>query len=204
MAAVDPIGSATLCDALDGRGAISTLVAQTPGRHVEGPAHTVSLIPGDNLVLHFAIAECQPGEILVAFGAGGAHFGIFGEILAQAALERGVVALITDGRVRDIARIRSMGLAVWSAGTSPRKAAKELPGNRREPVVLGDTLVSHGDHVIADDDGVVVAPRAVRDTALQRAGRIFQHESALLEGVRTGHSTLELLDLHTPPRRQEP
>jgi 4-hydroxy-4-methyl-2-oxoglutarate aldolase len=196
MTEPEAIGSSTLCDALDGRGAITALVAQTPGRHVQGTAHTVTLTPGDNLALHLALAEAEPGEILVAFGAGAAEHGIFGEILARAALERGVVALVTDGRIRDRARIADMGLAVWAAGTSPRKAAKAVADERRAPVALGDITVEHGDHVIADDDGVVVAPRADRDGALERARAILEHEATILAGLRAGASTLDLLHLH--------
>ncbi len=202
MTSRDAIGSSTLCDALDGRGAITALVAQTPGRHVRGTAHTVTLAPGDNLALHLAIAEAAPGDVLVAFGAGAADHGIFGEILAQAALERGVVALVTDGRIRDRARVASMGLAVWAAGTSPRKAAKAVAGERGGRVALGDTAVEHGDLVIADDDGVVVAPRADRDAALERARLILEHEATVLDGLRAGASTLDLLNLHPTTTRE--
>jgi 4-hydroxy-4-methyl-2-oxoglutarate aldolase len=191
------LASSTLCDALDGRGSISGLVALTPGRHVQGPARAVALAPGDNLALHVAVAEALPGEILVALGAGGADYGIFGEILAEAALRRGVLALVTDGRIRDRARIAALGLAVWAAGTSPRKAAKVVAGGDRAPVTLGETTVAHGDLVVADDDGVVVAPRPERDAALARAARILEREAVLLDGIRDGRSTLELLDLHT-------
>jgi 4-hydroxy-4-methyl-2-oxoglutarate aldolase len=171
-------------------------MALTPGRHVEGPARTVALTPGDNLALHVAIAEALPGEILVALGAGGADHGIFGEILAQAAVQRGVVALVTDGRIRDRERVTALGLAVWAAGTSPRKAGKSVAGDRRPHVTSGATTVAHGDHVVADDDGVVVASRSERDAARARAARILEREAALLDGIRAGRSTLDLLDLN--------
>ena len=125
-----------------------------------GPALTCACAPEDNLAVHAALYQAQPGAVLVCDGAGSKRCALFGELMATDAVNRGLAGLVVAGPVRDIADIDGLGFPVWCAGTAPGQAAKAAVVSVGLPVVVGGVLVAPGDQVIADRDGVVVVPAA--------------------------------------------
>ena len=125
-----------------------------------GPALTCACAPEDNLALHAALYQAQPGAVLVCDGAGSKRCALFGELMATDAVNQGLAGLVVAGPVRDIADIGELGFPVWCSGTAPGQAAKAAVVSVGLPVVVGGVLVAPGDQVIADQDGVVVVPAA--------------------------------------------
>jgi len=123
-----------------------------------GPALTCACAPEDNLAMHAALYQAQPGAVLVCDGAGSKRCALFGELMATDAVNQGLAGLVVAGPVRDIADIGELGFPVWCSGTAPGQAAKAAVVSVGLPVVVGGVLVAPGDQVIADQDGVVVVP----------------------------------------------
>jgi 4-hydroxy-4-methyl-2-oxoglutarate aldolase len=162
---------------------------------VAGPAITASLEPGDNLSMHVALRLARPGDVIVLAAATPESTGLWGELATTSAMARGVAAVVADGAVRDTATIRALGFPVWSAGTSPRGAAKAAFGSAVAPVRCGGVVVAPGDVVVADDDGVAVVPRgevdAIRAAAREREAR----EAQLRAQFRQGAAPFDVLEM---------
>jgi len=164
------------------------------GLRVAGPALTVVCPPGDNLMLHAAVADASPGEVLVA-QCHDFSYGVWGEILMTAAQARGVAGLIVDGAVRDVTTLREAEFPVFCRAVSIRAATKVRRGAMRIPVSCGGLLVWPGDLVVADDNGIVVLARTDLDGLLAKAQARQQKEAALVTRLLQGRTTLELLGL---------
>jgi len=164
------------------------------GQRIAGPALTVACPPGDNLMLHAAVAGAAPGDVLVA-QCHDSSYGVWGEVLMTAAQAHGVVGLVLDGAVRDVPALREAGFPIFCRAISMRAAAKTRRGTLRLPVSCGGLLVWPGDLVVADDTGVVVLPVASVERILERARARQQKEAALFTALRQGRTTLELLGL---------
>lgn len=164
------------------------------GAHIAGRAVTAAVQPGDNLAVHRAVVECRPGDVLVV-AANGHLAGYWGEILAVAAQCRGVVGLVIDGGCRDVAALRKRGFPVWSAGVSVHGTTKRAPGTVNGPVAVGGVLVTPGDYVVADDDGVVCVAAALAHDVLAAALARVEREERVMAGLVEGGTTFELMGI---------
>jgi 4-hydroxy-4-methyl-2-oxoglutarate aldolase len=157
------------------------------GTAIGGTAVTALCWPGDNLMVHAAVEHCGDGDILVVTTTSPCTDGLFGELLATSLKARGVRGLVTTAGVRDVAALRAMPFPVWSAAISAQGTVKQTPGAVNIPVSIAGQLISPGDAIIADDDGVVVVPHdgiaAALAAARDRAAREEQAREALAGGV---------------------
>lgn len=187
--------SATIYEANGRAGAMEPgIVPQLPGVRIAGPARTVLCSPRDNLALHHAVAAARPGDVLVA-NALDARIGMWGEVLTIAAQERGVAALVIDGAVRDIDAIRELGFPIFSRALAISGATKDVPGELDQPIACGGQLIRRGDWIVADDSGVAVIPDARVEAALAAAEARIAGEERVIDGLRAGGTTVELLGL---------
>lgn len=172
-------GVATVHEATGRTGLVgASLRPLQEGVRIAGSAVTVLSWPGDNLMIHAAIEQCQAGDILVVTTTSPSLDGSFGELFATQLQRRGVRGLVTTGGVRDAVDLRAMGFPVWSAAVNAQGTVKATPGAVNVSIVVGGVVVNPGDAVIADDDGVVVVPRLEVAAAIASSQARTEKEAA--------------------------
>jgi 4-hydroxy-4-methyl-2-oxoglutarate aldolase len=193
LAAISKFPPATLHEAQGRSGALTSRIKPIyPGMRASGPALTARCFPGDNLMLITAISMAQPGDVLVVSAGDHPEQGGFGEVLATACKAKGIVGLVTDAGVRDGPAIHGLGFNVFCYGLCMKGTVKETLGTINQPIVIGGVVVNPGDFISADDDGVVVVPKAtLLDVAKNSAAR-EDKEAEVMAALRNGGNILEL------------
>ena len=139
---------------------------------------------GDNLAIHRALDEAQPGDVLVINGNSEVNRSVFGDLLAEVCIARGVAAVVVDGAVRDVDEIEALGLPVFARGASPAGPSKMGPGTVGVAVACGNVVCHAGDAIFGDRDGVIVVSR---DELLSYAAKLIEQdtfESSLRSRIR--------------------
>ncbi len=193
FAAFDP---ATVYEAQNQSGMVDPIIKPVwQGATVLGSALTVWGPPGDNLMLHKAVDVAQPGDVIVADLGGYDGKGAWGEILAVAAQAKGVSGLVVDHAIRDVGALRRLGFPGFARGLSIGACSKRNPGRINHPVIVGGQPVNPGDIVVADDDGVAIVALELAEQVLQSARSRAKKEEEIMDGLKSGKTTLELLGL---------
>ena len=125
-----------------------------------GPALTVRVRPGDNLILHKAIDLAQKGDVIVVDAGGALNTAIIGAMMSHYAKTRGVEAMVIDGAIRDVAELAALDFPVVARGATPNGPFKTGPGEIGYAIACGGLSIAPGDLLIGDQDGVLVVPRA--------------------------------------------
>jgi 4-hydroxy-4-methyl-2-oxoglutarate aldolase len=161
------------------------------GARMGGTAVTVLCWPGDNLMIHVAVEQCRPGDVLVVATNSPSSDGLFGELFATALAHRGVRGVVLGCGVRDVAELREMGFPAWSAAVSAQGSVKATAGAVNVPIVLGGQTIHPGDVVLGDDDGVMVVPRADVPRALTAGRARIDKEAASRAAFQQGELGLD-------------
>ena len=153
---------------------------------MSGPALTVRTRPGDNLMVHHALDIANPGDVIVVDAAGDLTTAIIGEPMAAVAQKKGIGGIVINGAIRDAEEIRRMGLPVYAAGVTLRGPFKEELGEVNVPIAIDGMVVTPGDLVLGDGDGVLCVPFEMTDAVLEAAKAKEAAEQAQLAAITSG------------------
>jgi len=156
-----------------------------------GPALTVKVRPGDNLMIHKAIEMAQPGDVLVIDGAGDLTQALVGGLMRTSALTKKIAGFVIDGAIRDVNEWAEGGVALWARGNTLRGPSKEGPGEINVTIQCAGLVVSPGDLIVADADGVISIPVAQLASLLPRVREHEQREARIRETNRQGSADPE-------------
>jgi 4-hydroxy-4-methyl-2-oxoglutarate aldolase len=178
--------SSILADVAGRRGALHSRIAPlAPTMRFAGPALTVEVRPGDNLMIHAAMAIARPGDVIVVDGKGDLGSALMGEIMCQQCAAIGVAGVVIDGAVRDSEAIRALGLPMYAAGLNPNGPTKNVPGRLNHPISIGGVSVRPGDLVVGDADGVTVIEREKAAAMLPLAAEKVAAETQRIADIKS-------------------
>jgi RraA family protein len=159
-----------------------------------GPALTVKVAPGDNLMVHKAIDIAAPGDIIVVDAGGVLTCAIIGDIMSSLAEKRGVAGMVIYGAIRDAAEIRARRFPVYACGVTHRGPYKNGPGEINAAIALDGMVVHPGDIIVGDEDGVVAVPLAHAEEVLALAKVQLAKETAMLKAIASGKADRRWVD----------
>jgi 4-hydroxy-4-methyl-2-oxoglutarate aldolase len=168
------------------------------GGEAAGTAVTVLAHPGDNWMIHVAVEQCRPGDVLVVGCTSDNTDGMFGDLLATSLKARGVTGLVIDAGCRDVKSLREMGFPVWSKAISAKGTVKATLGAVNIPVVCAGINVEPGDAVIADDDGVVVVRRKDAGEIATKGEKRQADEEGKRKLLASGALGLDMYNMREP------
>ena len=168
------------------------------GGEASGTAVTVLAHPGDNWMIHVAVEQCRPGDILVVGCSADNTDGMFGDLLATSLMARGVTGLVIDAGCRDVKSLREMGFPVWSKAISAKGTVKATLGAVNIPVVCAGINVEPGDAVIADDDGVVVVRKKDASEVAAKGEKRQADEEGKRKQLAAGVLGLDMYSMREP------
>jgi len=178
--------SSILADVAGRRGALCGRIAPlAPSMRFAGPAITVEVRPGDNLMIHAALAIAKRGDVILVDGKGDLSNALMGEIMCQLAMVLGVAAVVIDGAVRDGEAIRELGFPMFAAGLNPNGPTKFVPGRLNHPISIGGVSVNPGDLVVGDADGVTVIERDKAAAMLPLAAEKLAMETQRIADIKS-------------------
>lgn len=151
-----------------------------------GPAVTVEVRPGDNLMIHAAMALAKPGDVIIVDGKGDQNSALMGAIMVNQCIALGVAAVVLDAAARDAEEIIETGFPMYSVGLNPNGPTKFVPGRVNHPIQCGGVTVHPGDLVIGDADGVVVIEREKAPALIAEAAKKVAAERKRIEGIKSG------------------
>ena len=187
--------SSVVSDCLDRSGAMDGRIRLLSGQRLVGPAFTVRTVAGDSATIHRALRAVPAGHVLVVSAEGGMERAVWGAVLTEAARRAQLVGAVIDGLVRDLAQIRAVGFPLFARGSSPAGPHKGGHGSFGEVVQCGGVVVSPGDLIVGDLDGVVVVPAARVDGVSRDAVERLRAEETWIERIRSGETSADILGI---------
>jgi 4-hydroxy-4-methyl-2-oxoglutarate aldolase len=195
-AAIAALGVATVHEAAGRVGIVDVpLIRVVPGSRVAGPARTALCEPGDNTMVHAAVAHARPGDVLVLTSTEPAPVARVGELLATLALRQGVAGVLVDGAIRDLDELAELGLPIWTRHVRAQGATKGQVGKLDVPVVVGRVEIRPGDLVVLDGDGALALPAERLDEVLPLAVERTERETAMRRRYQDGELSYDLQGL---------
>ncbi|MCM2327943.1 MAG: hypothetical protein NDI88_08650 [Lysobacter sp.] len=176
--------AAILADVAGRRGTMDRVAPLSPGMKLAGPAFTIEVRAGDNLMIHAAMAMAKPGDILVIDGKGDTSCALMGALMINACKVLGLGGVVIDGAIRDTDELRELGFPVFAAGANPNGPTKFIPGRINWPVSAGGTSINPGDLIVGDADGVVVVEREKAASLLPLAAKKVADETKRLDDIK--------------------
>ena len=178
-----------LADVAGRRGTVDGRIAPlSPSMRLAGPAFTIEVRPGDNLMIHAAMSMAKPGDVLVVDGKGDRTCALMGSIMINACRKLGLAGVVIDAAVRDTEELRELGFPVYAVGSNPNGPTKNVPGRINWPVSCGGVAVRPGDLLVGDADGVVVIEREKAASLLDAAAKKVADERARLDDIAAGRN----------------